>query len=495
MSVKPSSRLSISRDEIRAVYALGEEAVIELVETLVARISALEALEARIEGLENQLSKTSHNSSKPPSGDGFQKKTKSLRPKSNRKSGGQAGHPGSTLEWSAEPDYVEQHPVEVCQGCGLSLAEHPVEDWEVRQVHDLPPIQLEVSEHQAEVKHCPNCGLRNVGHFPAEAAHSLQYGVEIQSWMVYLLEMQLLPSERICQMLSEVFGVDLSEGTLYNVRNRCYQALAEVEVEIKQALQSAEVAHFDETGFRVNGKLWWLHVACSDGLTYYFVHPRRGRVAMDEMGILPEFHGTAVHDGYASYAGYGELLHGLCNAHHLRELLFLVERYQQDWADQMMTLLVQMNQQVKEAKASGKTALEPAQITAFEQQYQEILQQGWEANPPPPPVPENQPKPRGRPKQSPARNLLNRLANGQAAVLRFIHDFAVPFDNNQAERDLRMMKLKLKISGCFRSENGTYMFCRIRGYLSTLRKQGVNIWDALVQIFMGCPISPIPKTE
>ena len=488
--MKPSPRLSISRDEIRAIYAQGEEAVLELVESLVTQINVLEK---RVEAVENQQSKNSRNSSKPPSGDGFAKQTKSLRPKSNRSSGGQPGHPGSTLEWSAEVDHVEHHPVTACYGCGLSLADHPVEDWEMRQVHDLPPIQLAVTEHQCEVKSCPHCGRLNRGQFPSEVQQSVQYGVHLQSLMVYLMELQLLPSQRVCQLLSEVFDIGVSEGTLYNVRQRCFEALAPSEVEIQQALLQSDVVHFDETGFRVKKTLWWLHVACTESLTYYFVHPKRGQLAMDEMGILPQFGGTGVHDGLKSYAQYG-FLHGLCNAHHLRELTFIVERYQQDWAEQMRTLLGKMNRLVEEAKASGAEALEPSQISQLEQQYGEILQLGFQANPPEV-LPVDQPKPRGRPKQSPAKNLLDRLATHQDAVLRFIHDFQVPFDNNQAERDVRMMKLKQKISGCFRSPEGASMFCRIRSYLSTLRKQGVNIWDALVQIFMGVPLSPIPKAE
>jgi transposase len=489
--LKPSSRLSISRDEIRAIYAQGEDAVIELVESLVARINALEE---RVEALENQQSKNSRNSSKPPSGDGFAKKTKSLRQKSNRSSGGQPGHPGSTLEWSAEPDHIETHPVTVCQGCGVPLQDHPAEDWQVRQVYDIPPMQLEVTEHQCEVKSCPCCGILNVGQFPPQVQQSVQYGVNLQSWMVYLMELQLLPSQRVCQLLAEIFGIEVSEGTLYNVRTRCFEALAAAEVAIQQALLNSDVVHFDETGFRVKKTLWWLHVASTESLTYYFIHAKRGQLAMNDMGILPQFKGTGVHDGLASYALYEGLCHSLCNAHHLRELTFIEERYQQDWAVQMKTLLVKMHRRVEELKASGIEALEPAEITQFEQEYRHILQLGFDANPPDV-IPVDQVKPKGRPKQSPPKNLLDRLAQQQDAVLRFIHDFVVPFDNNQAERDLRMMKLKQKISGCFRSPDGALMFCRIRSYLSTLRKQGVNIWDAIVEIFMGTPMSPLPTAE
>lgn len=472
------------------MYGQGEEAVIALVESLVERINALEE---RVEVLENQRAKHSGNSSKPPSGDGFKKRTKSLRQKSERSSGGQAGHPGSTLEWSVEPEFVETHRVETCCGCGVSLVNAPLQEWEVRQVHDLPVIELEVTEHQREVKICPHCGELNRGEFPAEVQQSVQYGVNLQGLMVYLMEWQLLPSQRVCQLLEEVFGVEVSEGTLYNVRNRCFEALAASEGEIHSALQAAEVVHFDETGFRVNNTLWWLHVACTDELTFYFVHRKRGKLALDEMGILPIFAGVAVHDGFKSYAPY-EALHSLCNAHHLRELVFIAERYSQEWADLMITLLVQMKQQVEAAKASGASALDPLTLAELEQNYADILQLGFDANPPQP-IPEHQPKRRGPPKQTPAKNLLERLQSQQDQVLRFLHNFDVPFDNNQAERDLRMMKLKQKISGCFRSQEGARMFCRIRGYLSTIRKQGRNILDAIVQLLMGDSISPVPTAE
>jgi len=461
-----------------------------LVESLVERINALEE---RVEALENQRSKTSRNSSKPPSGDGFGKRTKSLRQKSERPSGGQPGHPGNTLKWSMEPDQVERHGVEACSGCGESLVKTPVEQWEARQVHDLPLIQRVVTEHQCEVKSCPKCGVLNRGTFPVEVSQSVQYGANLQGLMVYLMELQLLPSQRVVQVLREVFGAEVSEGTLYNVRSRCFEALAASEAQIKTALQSAAVLHFDETGLRVKNQLWWLHVACTERLTFYFVHAKRGQEAMDELGILAGFAGVAVHDGLRSYAAY-EAVHSLCNAHHLRELVFIQERYQQAWAEQMIALLVQMKRQVDTAIAAGQSALVPSTLAELEQQYADILKTGFEANLPEP-VPKEQPKRRGRKKQSPAKNLLDRLQSKQEEVLRFLHHFNVPFDNNQAERDLRMMKLKQKISGCFRSQAGARMFCRIRGYLSTLRKQGHNVLDALVQLFMGVPISPLLAAE
>lgn len=463
--------------------------MIALVEGLLERI---EQLEARVEALEHQLGKNSRNSSKPPSGDGFGKRTRSLRQKSERRSGGQTDHPGTTLEWSEAVDWVVEHRVGQCQGCGASLEHEPVERIIARQVHDLPPLRLEVSEHQAQVQCCPVCGLENQAQFPPEVSHAVQYGSVLKGVMVYLMEGQLLPSGRTVELLDEVFGAQVSEGTLYNTRAQCFEAIEPIAGAIATDLQQATVAHFDETGMRVNGKLWWLHVACTDELTSYFVHPKRGQAAIDEMNILPQFEGKAVHDNWVSYGSYQGCTHSLCNAHHLRELTFIFERYGQPWAFQMILLLCTIKHQLDQAKAAGQTALAPDWVLEFEQRYQAVIEQGLAANPPPPPPPE---KRRGRVKQSPPRNLLHRLSHQPAAVLGFMHDFTVPFDNNQAERDLRMMKLKQKISGGFRSIEGARMFCRIRGYLSTLRKQGIPVLDALVDLFMGNPVFPVFSPE
>lgn len=473
------------REVIRAAYRQGEEAVIALVEDLLkAQAEAIGKLESRIKVLEDQASKDSHNSSKPPSGDGFKKRNQSLRTKSGRKSGGQAGHPGSTLEWVDEPDEIEQQVIETCQGCGASLVEMPILEWQCAQVHDLGSIEMRVKEHQVAVKQCDCCGQQNQAAFPVGVSNRVQYGSKVRSLMVYLMDYQLLPSARVQELLSEVLGCSLSEGTLYETRQACFELLGAVETSIFEALQQAEVAHFDETGLRVNGKLMWLHVASTQALTYYLIHPKRGSEAIEAMDILPQFEGTSVHDGWRSYALYGGV-HALCNAHHLRELRFLVERDGQAWADQMMTLLVTMKAAVEQAQAQGQTQLSAEAITQFEQQYQDLIATGMTLNPANPPVANS----RGRPKQTPARNLLERLETHQAEVLRFIHDFQVPFDNNQAERDIRMMKLKQKISGGFRSQAGAQIFGRIRGYLSTLKKQGHPLLDALEQLFLGHPVS------
>jgi transposase len=487
---EPTPKQTISREEIRAVYREGEDAVIALVEGLLRKIVQLEA---RLEALENQVKKDSRNSSKPPSSDGFGKRTRSLRGKSERESGGQIGHEGNTLEWREEVDKIIVHPVDCCEGCGASLSDAEVLSLDLRQVHDLPALVLEVIEHQAEVKSCEQCGLMNRGQFPADVVNVVQYGSGLKGLMVYLMEGQLLPSDRVCELLSEVFGCELSEGTLYNTRAQCYEQLEPVEQHLKEGMQEVEVGHFDETGMRVKGKGMWLHVACTSGLTYYFIHTNRGQVAMDAMDILPNFDGISVHDGLSSYAQY-DCEHALCNAHHLRELLFIVERYEQLWADLMIALLLEIKDQVEVAKADELSALTSEQLADFERRYQKLIEQGLKANPPPPIDPGIPPK-RGRPKQSPAKNLLDRLQTNQSAVLAFMYDFRVPFDNNQAERDLRMMKLKQKISGTFRSLEGAQMFCRIRGYISTLRKQGVNVLQAIRQVFLGNPFFPALQPE
>jgi transposase len=485
-----SPKQLISPEEIRVVYSLGEEAVITM---LLGFLEHIEKLESRVTELEGQIRKNSRNSSKPPSGDGFGKKTKSLRSKSERKTGGQPEHPGSTLEWSNEVDIVIEHKVQQCQDCGSSLEEYPSQNVVARQVYDIPPIILNVTEHRAEIKSCPHCGFENQAEFPAEVNNLVQYGSKLKSIMVYLMDGQLLPFKRTCEVLNDILGTKVSEGTLYNTRTQCFNNLELITSNIQSSILASNVVHFDETGLCINGKLWWLHVACTEGLTYYFVHSKRGQVAMDEMDVLPQFEGKAIHDGWPSYADYS-CEHFLCNAHHLRELRFIWENYEQSWAIQMSLLLCTIKRQVDEAQENGQKCLPLDVLGVFEARYQAILEQGYAANPIMAPPPDNIRKKRGRVKQSPPRNLLDRLKS-QSPVLGFMYDFEVPFDNNQAERDIRMMKLKQKISGTFRSSDGAEIFCRIRGYISTLKKQGCNVLDALIALFNGDFQSPFPQAE
>lgn len=481
---------TMNREEIQAVYDLGPDAVIALVEQLFAIIHAqqsqIASLTARVKELEDRLATNSHNSSKPPSSDAFNKQTKSLRQPSGKPSGGQVGHPGNTLLKVETPDHVILHPVAQCLSCGTQLGTLPAADYEARQVFDLPPLQLEVTEHRAEIKTCPGCGASNTAPFPPTLSKGVQYGEAIKGLAVYLMNYHLLPYRRTRELLIDLFGQAISEATLSQAAADCAQELSDSEALIKQGLQASEVAHFDETGFYVESQRQWLHVASTATLTHYASHPKRGAQAMDEIAILPVFAGRAIHDGLRSYFNY-ECDHGLCNAHHLRELRFIEERFGHQWAGKMSALLIDIKDQVAEAKASGRADLEAATISEFEQRYGEILRQGLalEATLPPPPTGQ-----RGRQSQSKAKNLLDRLSVYQGETLAFMYDFRVPFDNNLAERDLRMMKVQQKISGCFRTADGATTFCRIRSYLSTMRKQGHNVFTVLKSVFAGHPIAP-----
>ncbi len=415
-------------------------------------------LSERISVLEAQLAKDSHNSHLPPSSDRFHRQPKSLRQKSGKQPGGQVGHAGKTLKLSETPDQVIVHPVDHCQHCQHDLREVASLHVERRQVIDLPPKRVLVIEHQAEQKCCPACQ-------------------QISLAALY---------ERACEVVEDLLGPPLSVGTLQGLVERCAQQLAPVEQEIKAALSRAAVLHQDETGLYVAGKRHWMHVSATEQLTHYAVHPKRGKEALDAIGILKDFQGVSVHDGWCSYWLY-LCLHALCNVHHLRELTFLSEEQQQEWAAEMKELLLDSKAAVAQARAEGRSRLHPLEVADWKARYAALLAQGYQANPPDPP-PETGKK--GRRKQSMARNLLDRLSKHQEAVLRFLDNFAVPFDNSLAERDIRMVKVQQKVSGCFRSPTGAVAFCRIRGYLSTLRKQGLAVLTALEQALVGHPVSP-----
>jgi len=479
----------MTREEALAIYHAGAETVVRVLMEMDARIRVLEqrleAGEQRIKELEDRLATNSRNSSKPPSTDGFNKpEPKSLRGKSGRPSGGQRGHPGHTLQRVEHPDIIERHRVERCQACARSLTNRPAECVEIRQVHDLPPRRLIVTEHQAEVKTC-SCGCTNKAAFPEGVNAPVQYGPEVKALAVYLSQEQLLPFARTCNLLGSVFGCSLSEGTLANVLSECHASLQIPAEQVREHIAQAQLVHFDETGSRVDKKLWWLHSASTENATHYDIHPKRGTEAHQAIGILPAFTGRAIHDAYHSYFTY-DCSHGLCNAHHLRELTFVHEQHHQDWAGQMKQLLQDMHEAVEKARASG-ASLTKARIKRFEDRYQRILDEGYAANPLPDP-PQN--KKRGRTKKTKARNLLERLDWHRKMALAFLHDANVPFDNNLAERDIRMMKVQQKVSGQFRTRDGAKTFCRIRSYISTARKNAVNVLDALTRVFTGTPFLP-----
>jgi transposase len=501
----------MTRPEAEAIYDAGKETVVRVLLELSAKVDQLtadfaalkaenaalrtecQALRDRVQTLEEQAAKDSHNSHKPPSSDGLSKpKPKSLRPPSERPTGGQPGHPGHTLRRVDKPDRIVPHRVERCSGCGRSLAGQEPDRVECRQVHDLPEPKLEVTEHQAEVKTCP-CGCVNRAAFPPEAAAPVQYGPRVQSVALYLGEDQLLPFDRLAEIMRDLFACEsFSQGTLANFKADCSRRLEPVEQNIRNLAQAAPVAGFDETGVRATGSLHWLHTVSTRLLTWYYAHRRRGCEAMEAAGVLPEYRGRAVHDFWKSYFDY-DCDHALCNAHLLRELTFLWEEQAQKWAKAMIDHLLAIKEAVATASAASLTALPPADQERFRKGYEQIVQAGSAQNPVAAPTPG--PKRRGRRKQSKARNLLDRFRDHPESILAFMRDFAVPFDNNLSERDLRMMKLRQKISGTFRSFAALENFCRIRGYVSTARKHGVKALDALRRVFLGNPFVPAPNSS
>lgn len=455
---------------------------------LVSEIAALKLRDEQraeeIAELKRQLGKNSQNSSKPPSSDGLRKKPQNNREKTNRKTGGQKGHLGKTLLF-ANPDEVIKLPVLSCASCNKDLSQDLPGDIEKRQVHDIPPVKIHVTEYQAEKKLC-SCGYVTAAAFPPPINTSIQYGPRIKGFSLYLHNEQKLPYERCCQLLNNYYGTSFSEGSLFNTQKNAHAILQPVEEKTKSALIRKAVIHNDETGMRVTKELHWLHVASSETLTFYFVHKKRGKEAVDAMGVLTKFKGVSVHDHWKTYYRYAEPAHGLCNAHHLRELkLFAGDG--QVWAEKMRNFLQELCHLVNESKRANQSALAESVYQESLSKYKDILLEGDNELPAATALP---PGKRGRPKQPKGRNLLNRLRDYQSDVLRFAIDFNVPFTNNQAERDIRMVKLKQKVSGGFRSFNGAEMFARICGYISTLRKQGMNVADAMTTLAAGQPVQP-----
>ena len=449
---------------------------------IVALSAQVEGLTAKLKELEGRLALNSRNSSKPPSSGGYGKhnraKAKDGADTDKKKSGGQKGHRGHTLKRSEQPDHVVPCPLPShCDRCQSPLPEGVV--VETRQVFDIPRRPPVVTEYQLTEARC-GCGKVHRGEFPLGVRAPVQYGPNIKAAVVNLTHHHMMPVARTGALTGELFGLQMSDATVLAIHAEAKVILTPIVTEIGETLKTVPIAHTDETGMHVSGKLHWLHVVATTLLTWIGCHTKRGRQAIDAFGILTAFVGTLVHDGWKTYRDL-VCTHALCNAHHLRELTFVFEQLGQAWANRLIDLLTDA---LDEVKSIGGPL--PAERRAdYRSRYAEILAEGDTANPRAPRTGK-----RGRVKQSKARNLLDRLTLYADDVWRFATDHGVPFSNNVAEQAVRMPKVKEKISGGFRTLTGLETFCTIRSYLATLQKQGVNTFDALALAFQGTPLQP-----
>jgi transposase len=440
---------------------------------------------ARIKELEGRLVKDSRTSSKPPSSDGLARLPRSSRRPSGKRPGGQAGHAGQTLAMVEQPDEVVPHRPQVCRQCQADLSTVAGSVVERRQVLDVPEIRLLAHEHQIEAICCPHCHTTSRGSFPAAVSAPVQYGPNLQALAVYLHQGQLLPTARTCEVLAALCGCQLSEGTLIQWSELAAERLAPTVERIAELLVTSRLQHGDETGIRVYGMLHWLHVNCTRFLTHLAWHASRGREAMDEIGIWPRFAGRGMHDRLASYDAY-DCTHSICAAHLVRDCAAVAAQEQQEWATDMQDFLLDLHDACQEWRLLHLPAVPPIERDDWVARYFEILAAGYAAQPPPPASTPGTRK--GKPKQSPAKNLLDALLERAEQVLALLDDLRIPFTNNQAERDLRWAKVQQKISGTFRSATGVTAFCRIRSYLSTMHKQGHPMLSALTAVFHGQPL-------
>ena len=453
--------------------------------TLAEQAATIEKLTAEIAELRSRLNMNSRNSSKPPSSDGYTKPApKSRRVRSGKKPGKQPGDPGHHLAQRADPDDTKVHPAATCENCGADLSHAEVTGTIRRQVYDLPPVALFCTEHQAERRRC-RCGTETTGTFPPEATAPACYGPALRAYVCYLVTRQHIPVARVAELLRDAYGAPIATGTIVAMVKEGAAMLEAFLAQVRDLLIGSGVANADETGLRVHAQLQWVHAVSTGDLTLYHLDAERGAKAMDAMGVIEFLSGVLVHDGWSPYRKYENLTHGLCNAHHLRELEAAGSTDGQGWANDMTGLLAGTWHQVLRAKAGGSSSLGEDELKELRASYDAIIAAGHLVNPPVAPSGK-----RGRPKRTKAHNLLLRLDTYAEDVLRFATDFAVPFDNNLSERDIRMVKIAQKISGGFRSVEGAEAFLAFRSYLSTAAKQGVNLLDALQQLFNGEPWMP-----
>ena len=447
-------------------------------EELRAQVAALagEAAELRA-----RLGQNAQNSSRPPSSEGLAKPTpKSLRTKTGRRPGRPKGQPGTTLEMTGHPDAVQAHEPGRCAGCGAGLAGAPVIKVERRQVTDLPEdIRAQVTELQIVSRRC-GCGTVTAGAAPAGVSAPVKYGPRVTAVCAYLWHGQFLSRRRTCEAMAELFSVPVSPGAVAGMVTRVAGALGAPLAAIRAAITAAPVAHFDETGFRVAGTLAWVHSASAGKYALITVHPKRGREAMDAVGVLPAFGGIAVHDAWAPYDGYGHAAgHALCNAHALRELQAVIDTASQGewcWAAQAADAQRDMKHLVDASLTADGTLdhIDQGKLAAARRRYHSALLIG-----------KRQTAARASPLMRKQHALARRLLDRENDYLRYTTNPRVPFDNNAAEREIRMSKRRIKISGCMRAMTGAETFCAIRSYLATAAKHSIGTLDALTRAAAG----------
>jgi transposase len=440
-----------------------------------ALLKQIEFLTERVKVLEARLNQNSNNSSKPPSTDGYKKEAKkNNRESSGRKPGAQQGHPGSGLVPFTQIDKTIECKVAGKCSCGADLDRQPSTNIEKRQVIDLPEKLYEVSEYHIEVKQCV-CG--QIHKAPCGYPQRVQYGERLKAFLVYMNAYQQIPCERLQELVSDIVGLSISDGLIQSSTERCSENMDQPLEQITEAVLKSGVLHADETGVRCEKKTSWLHSLSTMMFTLYYFHVKRGHEAMNDMGILPYYDGILVHDRWASYDKY-DCSHALCNSHLLRELKYLHEEMNRAWAEKLKILL----QRANERKTEG--AITPHFRTRIRNQIEEIVCAALKKEP----KPVYEQGKRGKKPKGKAVCLLEVFRERLDDILRFMYVKDVPFDNNQAERDIRMMKLKQKISGCFRTKQGIANFCRIRSYISTVKKQNKNVWNAITQAIQGYPV-------
>jgi transposase len=442
-------------------------------------------LQSRVADLAAQVKSNSRNSSKPPSSDGLAKPApKSLRGKSGQKPGRPKGQPGATLQLSDHPDKVVKHRPKRCGGCGKSLRRGVVTGAERRQVIDVPPVKAEVTEHQVLTVKC-GCGCETKAGAPEGVAAPVQYGPRLMGTGIYLWHGQFLSRDRACQALSDMFGCAPSPGALAAAARKAAGFLAPALQAITRHLASAEVVHFDETGFRTAGKLAWVHSASAGKLALFTVHAKRGKDGMKAAGVLPSFAGIAVHDAWAPYDTFDNVAgHALCGAHVLRELVAVTETgtdLDRAWAQQAIDALLCLNEAAEAARTAGQAAISAETRKKHEDWYRQAAATGIALN-----------AGRQGKLQKKRHALATRMKDREGDYLRFARDLRIPFTNNAAEQAIRMSKLRIKISGCMRSMAGAEEFCAIRSYLATAARHGIGALDALTTAFQGQPWIPKP---